>query len=391
MEKLWNSNYLKIWIGNFLIHISFSIVVPLLPLYLSENYAASKDTIGLVLAGYTVMALLIRPISGFLCDSFPRKMVLLVCNFFFLALFCGYLVSTSLTLFAVFRTLHGAPFGAATVAYSTVAIDVLPSSRRTEGIGYYGISNNLAMVIGPVLAIYLLELFHRDFTVLFYGSIVFAFAGLCLTASMKLPQKQLLIPKKILSLDRFFLKKAWPQALAMLCFSFSYGVVSTYVAIYVEENLQLPNGVGYFFSLFAFGLIISRLTGARALAKGRILFNASVGSIVALLGYVLFVTLHTPLGLYASAFILGLGNGHMYPAFQNMFVNLAEHNQRGTASSSILTAWDGGVGLGVLTGGFFAEYWGYEMAFWTAAFVNFIGVGYYFIRVRSHYLTYRLR
>ena len=87
MPKLWNSNYVKVWIGNFLIHFSFTLIVPLLPLYLSETFGANKQVIGLCLAGYTVMALLSRPFSGYIVDSFPRKVVLIVCNFLFFLLF----------------------------------------------------------------------------------------------------------------------------------------------------------------------------------------------------------------------------------------------------------------------------------------------------------------
>lgn len=187
-EKLWNANYIKIWIGNFLVHFSFTLIVPLLPLYLNETFGATKDTIGLVLAGYTVMALLVRPFSGYLVDSFPRKAVLLVCNFLFFALFAGYLVAGSITMFALFRTLHGAPFGATTVAASTTAIDVLPSSRRGEGIGYYGLSNNLATAIGPVVAIYVLQAFRGDFKALFWLSMLFSFAGLIIDASIRMPR-----------------------------------------------------------------------------------------------------------------------------------------------------------------------------------------------------------
>ena len=161
-DRLWNSNYLKIWTGNFLLNFSFTLIVPLLPLYLSERFGAANDTIGMALAGYTLVALMIRPFSGYVVDNCPRKAVLLVCNFFFFLLFFGYIVAGSLTMFTIFRTLHGAPFGATTVAASTVAIDVLPSSRRTEGIGYYGLSNNLATALGPVLAIYLLHAFSGN-------------------------------------------------------------------------------------------------------------------------------------------------------------------------------------------------------------------------------------
>lgn len=389
--KLWNPGYLKIWIGNFLIHFSFTLIVPLLPLYLSETFGANKQTIGLCLAGYTVMALIIRPFSGYVVDNFPRKTVLLICNFVFFSLFAGYLVAGSITLFTIFRTLHGAPFGATTVAASTVAIDVLPSERRAEGIGYYGLSNNLAMAIGPVVAIYLLQAFSGNFKALFWISLIFSFLGLVLDATIKLPKRDFVPEKKVISLDRFFLVKGWREALAMICYSFSYGIISTYVAIYGKEELGITSGTGLFFSLFAVGLIVSRLTGAKALRSNKVSRNAAIGVIVAACGFTIFALLHNAVGYYAAALVIGLGNGHMYPAFQNMFINLAPHSQRGTANSSILTSWDAGVGLGVLAGGLLSEHLGYHFAFWAAAAVNILGMAYYFIRVRSHFESEKLR
>ena len=98
-----------------MLYFSFMVLTPLLPLYLSEAFGADKDTIGLVLSGYAVTALLIRPFSGYFVDSFPRKTVLLLFYGLFALLFGGYLVAGSLLLFGVVRTLHGAPMGAATV------------------------------------------------------------------------------------------------------------------------------------------------------------------------------------------------------------------------------------------------------------------------------------
>ena len=158
LEKLWNSNYVKVWVANFMIFFSFMLLTPLLPLYLKDTFGADKQAIGIVLSGYTLFALLIRPFSGFFVDSFPRKVVLLICYGLFCVFFGGYLAAGSLLLFAIVRTLHGAPFGATTVANSTVAIDVLHPSRRAEGIGYYGLSNNIASAIAPALAIYILHL-----------------------------------------------------------------------------------------------------------------------------------------------------------------------------------------------------------------------------------------
>lgn len=389
--KLWNSNYLKIWFGNFLVHFSFTLIVPLLPLYLSETFGADRQTIGLCLAGYSVMALIVRPFSGYLVDTFPRKTVLIVCNFFFVALFAGYLAAGSLTMFTIFRTFHGAPFGSTTVATSTVAIDVLPSERRTEGIGYYGLSNNLAMAFGPILAIYLLQAFSNNFNALFWISLSVSLFGFILDATIKMPKKDYVSNKKKISLDRCLLLDGWREAADMMCYSFSFGILSTYVAIYGKEELGITGETGLFFSLLALGLIISRLTGAHALRNNQVSRNATIGVLTSVCGYFIFAAIHQPVGYYLAALIIGLGNGHMYPAFQNMFINLTTNDKRGTANSTILTSWDAGFGIGVLVGGFLAEHSGYHAAFWGAFAVNAIGVAYYFISTRNHFEQNKLR
>lgn len=390
-EKLWNSNYIKVWTGNFLLNFAFMLIVPLLPLYLSETFGTGKDTIGGVLAAYTVMVLLVRALSGYIVDSFPRKLVLMVCYTVFSLLFFGYLVAGSLLVFAIFRTLHGAPFGAATVAASTVAIDVLPSSRRGEGIGYYGLSNNLATALGPALAVYVLHAFDGNFQALFWMSVIVSLSGLVIDATIRLPGRETSPPRGVLSLDRFFLLPGWREALTLACFAFSYGVVSTYLAIYGKEELGITGGTGMFFTLFAVGLILSRLTGARSLRCNLVSRNAALGICTAAVGYLVFAALHSSVGYYLSAFIIGLGNGHMFPAFQTMFINLAPHNRRGTANSSVLSSWDAGVGLGVLLGGVLSEHLGYHWAFWVAFGVNVAGLVLYFVRTKAHFEAEKLR
>ncbi len=389
-HKLWNSNYIKTLLCNFMIYFSFMLLTPLLPIYLSESFGANKDVIGLVLSGYTLTALLIRPFSGYFVDSFPRKLVLLICFSLFAVLFGGYLVAGSLVVFAVVRTLHGAPYGATTVANSTVAIDVLHSSRRAEGIGYYGLSNNVATAIAPAVALAIYAACD-NFSVLFALSLVTALGGVAIAATIKMPEKEIVRNKAPMSLDRFILTRALLQGGNLGCFAFSYGVVSTYLAIYGKEELGIVGGSGLFFALLSVGLICSRLVGSRSLRDGKITRNACLGALISLVGYLLFAAFHNPFGYYTCALVVGLGNGHMYPAFQTMFINLAEHSQRGTANSTMLVSWDVGVGLGIVVGGALAEYWGYGAAFWGAWIVNLAGVVLLFAATRSHFLRHRLR
>lgn len=390
MEQLWNTNYCKVWTANFMIFFSFMVVTPLLPLYLADVFGADKDTIGLVLSGYTVTALLMRPFSGYLVDSFPRRVVLLSAYFLFFALFAGYLVATTLTLFCVVRTLHGGPMGAVTVANSTCAIDVLPPSRRAEGIGYYGLSNNLATSMAPTVGLFIYNS-YADYNLLFLVALAVALVGLTINSTVHFPEKEIVPNKSPLSLDRFFLVKGWRQGVCMVCIAFSYGVVSTYIAIYSKEELGITTGSGLWFAVLCAGLMLSRLIGARTLRRGKIVENASYGLLTSVFGYLLFAAVHNTWGYYGAALIVGLGNGHLWPALQTMFVNLARNNQRGTANSTLLTSWDVGIGLGIILGGIIAEHLGYHFAFLAAWLVNVVGVVFFFLYARGYYMRNKLR
>ena len=191
----------------------------------------------------------------------------------------------------------------------------------------------------------------------------------------------------------------------MVFFGFCFGVLSNYLAIYGKQELGITGGTGTWFMLCSIGLILSRLQGGKALRQGRLTHNAAEGMVISLIGYTLFIlmptlggsklfTLHSSLftfiGYYSSALLIGLGNGHMWPAFQNMMITIAHHNERGTANSTILISWDIGMGLGVLAGGAIAEITGYSAAFWTVAVMNAIGVALYFLKTQNFFLSRRI-
>lgn len=387
--RLWNREYIKVMTCNFLLFFAFYLLTPLLPLYLDEQFDADKDLIGLVLSGYVVATLLVRPFSGFVVDTFNRKRVLTLCFFAFFICFTGYIGAGTLLMFAIVRTMHGIPFGAATVANSTVAIDVLPSERRNEGLGYYGLSNNIAMAVAPSIGIYI---YHatQNFSLLFWISLALAFLGYFCSTRVALPNREKVPGKPKLSLDHFFLGRAWLLALNICFFGLCWGVMSNYVAIYGKQELGITDGTGFFFMILSGGLVLSRLFGAKSLRAGKMTRNASVGVCLSMIGYGLFAFVVTPWSYYLSALLIGLGNGQMYPAFLNMFVKVARHDQRGTANSSILISWDLGMGIGILLGGFIAEAAGFSAAFHVVAGMQFAGMLIFLLFTRSFFERRRL-
>ena len=404
MDRLWNRNYCKVMTANFSLFFAFYVLTPLLPLYLSEHFGATKDVIGLVLSGYTITALLFRPFSGYVVDSFPRKTVLMISFGLFSIFFAGYLAASTLLLFMIVRTLHGGPFGMLTTANATAAIDVLPSSRRTEGIGYYGLSNNLAMALAPTIGIFIYQL-TSSFEFLFWLALIVACLGWLVDSTVTFSEKEIVRNKSKISWDRFFLVRGWLIGVNMVAFGFSFGVLSNYLAIYGKEVMGIMGGTGTYFMLCSVGLMLSRLQGSKALRKGRVTHNAASGMVISLVGYTIFIALPTlanllpltsnpsPLtliGYYGSAILIGLGNGHMWPAFQNMTINVAHNNQRGTANSTILISWDIGMGLGILVGGIVSELLGYGAAFWTVVLVNALGVACFFLATKTFFLKRNL-
>ena len=176
----------------------------------------------------------------------------------------------------------------------------------------------------------------------------------------------------------------------MAFFGFCFGVISNYLAIYSKEEMGITGGTGTWFLLVSLGLVASRLQGARALREGKLIQNAAEGTLLSTVAYTLFVLFPNEIGYYSSAILLGLGNGHLWPAFQNMIISMAHHNERGTANSTLLISWDVGIGVGVVAGGFIAEHVSYAAAFWCVAVAQIVGTLLFFLFTRAFYNKYKL-
>lgn len=363
--KLFNRNFLLVLAGNFLLFFAFFTILPVLPLYMQQEYGASHTQIGVVLSLYTITALLIRPFAGFMLDSFARRPMQLLFYGAFTLLFCTYIIPGNIVTFAVIRALHGFIFGFITVANSTIAIDVLHTSRRNEGIGYYGISNNLGMALGPTISFTTYN-FFGSYEALFLCAFIACAVGFVMVLMVQMPKRTIAsktIKTSPISLDRFFLIKGIHESITFMLLSFSYGILSTYLAVYARDEVGIENSTGPFFMLMALGLISARISNGPHLRKGRVIQLITTGMVGLFIGYAMFIFLSAPIAFYASAFVLGFSYGMICPPVQTMFVNLAPNERRSTANSTYLTSWDVGVGIGVVAGGAIADLHSYRAAY----------------------------
>lgn len=396
-DRLITPGYCFILAANFLLYFGFWLLIPVLPFYLSEVFSAGNSTIGIILSCYTVAALCIRPFSGYFLDSFARKPLYLLAYFVFTTMFAGYIIAGTLTLFILFRILHGVSFGMVTVAGNTVVIDIMPSSRRGEGLGYYGLSNNIAMAVGPMSGLFLHDA-GMSFTTIFCCSLCSCLTGLGCASLVKTPYKPP-VKREPISLDRFILLKGIPAGISLLLLSIPYGMTTNYVAMYAKE-IGISVTTGFFFTFMAAGMAISRIFSGKLVDKGKVTQVISAGLYIVVLSFFLLSACvyiirwnaaACSILFFLIALLLGVGFGIMFPAYNTLFVNLAPNNQRGTATSTYLTSWDVGIGIGMLAGGYIADISTFDKAYLFGACLTILSTLYFHRNVSPHYHKNKLR
>lgn len=397
---LWTRNFIAACAANFLLFFAFYLLLPILPLYLMDVFQSPKSIVGAILSCYTVAALFIRPFSGYLLDTFQRKPIFLFAFITFTCIFGGYAAVSVLWMFIILRALHGLTFGLVTTASNTVVVDILPSQRRGEGLGFFGVANNIAMAIGPMTGLFLVN--HYPYTHLFYLAMGIGLIGCIVAACIQVPQK-VIVPtdsRPLHSYDRFLLVKGIPAGICLLLHAIPYGVMTSFIAVYGKE-LGITSGLGAFFSCMAIGLIGTRLFAGRLVDRGWLTQVITVGCSITSLSYFSLSGLKllhtvapdciTPL-FFTLAIFIGIGYGLLFPAFNTLFVNLAPHNRRATASSTYLTSWDIGIGIGLTLGGCLADTaGGLSLSFCAGATTALIGLVLFVRWAAPHFLKNKLR
>ncbi len=380
-EKLWTKDFITAAFANFLIASSFHLLMPTIPIYLSEQLNIAPSQIGIILSSYSLALLLIRPFCGYWVDVYSRKPLYLLGVSFFVFMFTGYYFAVTVAAFIVLRFAHGLFWGLTTVSSNTVAIDIVPSSRRAEGIGYFGVMMNIAMAIAPFIAVEIYNSF--GFEILVSVALGMGIFAIIAVTQIKIPKRVRIDKTPPISLDRFILIKGLPVFFNQLFISFGWGTLIAYAVLYGKQ-IELENA-GIFFLFLASGIVLSRITSGRLVDKGHIHGVIMVAMIIIVAGFVSFANVQSIHLYIIAAFILGMGYGTLLPALQTIYINMAPHSQRGTANSTYLTGFDVGIGLGMLSGASIADQIGYSALYLITAGLSLIALFIYWFSSRKVY------
>jgi MFS family permease len=357
-NQLWNRNFTLLTFSNFFMCSAYYSLISTLPVYISTELHSPKSVVGLVLASYIVAAVLIRPFTGFGLDKYGRKKIFLLALLFYALVFNGYIFAWTVFVMILVRFTHGLTWGMTTTSNSTIAIDIIPSNKRGEGMGYFGISTTLGMALGPVIGSFILQ--HSGYNAMFIAGLLISLVSMAMAASMRFPE---MIPSKSMELkfSTLFETTSFLPSLNLLLIMITYGGLISFVALYGRElGIHNPSG---FFLIYATGIIGARFTSGKFFDRHGPKMILLVCISLLIIGFPFLALIQNSFGFYGAAVILGFGNGVVFPTFQAMTNNMVPSNRRGAANSTIFTSVDIGMGLGMIIVGSIAQQFSISTAF----------------------------
>jgi MFS family permease len=378
---VWNKDFILLVLSNFLMYITYYAVLSALPIYLVTDLHATKSQVGFVVGAYTIASVLVRPFSGFALDRFGRRTIFLLALVVYSFLFAGYLVAISIASILMLRFAQGLTWGFTTVSGSTIAVDLIPKSKRGEGVGYFALSTTLGMSVGPIIGLFVCH--QWGYIAMFVSGLFISIASLACASAVHL-RKRFLVGKRIqLKLDSLFDKKSIRPSLNVLITMMPYGGLLSFIALYGRE-LGIQN-TSLFFLIFSIGIGAARLTSGKVFDKSGPRKLLTFCMILLLIGFPLLAMAKNAILFYISAIIIGFGNGVVFPTFHAMVNNLADARHRGAANSTLYTAVDIGMGFGMIMAGLIAQHISISAIFAISAFVCALGLIFFRLIVLKFY------
>ncbi|MCC3649536.1 MAG: MFS transporter [Bacillota bacterium] len=355
-ETLWTKSFIMLMVGNLFVFMSFQMLIPTLPPYI-KSIGATGLEIGLVTALFSIGAVLSRPFIGFMLEYKARKQLVLIGAAALLAITIIYPLSSVVMIFLLFRFIHGLAWGWSTTVNGTAAVDVVPNSRLGEGMGYYGLSVTIGMIIAPSLGIYLYQI--TSFTNLIFISSVLGVIAIVLLAIVRYETPEAVMKTRKEDLKFSYLgslveKSSWFPAFITILVTFGYGSIVTFIVIFGEER-----GIDQIFLFYLFNAIMASLSRPVA---GKWFDQRGPMGLVLLCTFLTFIGMwvlsfaHSNLFIIISGILFGIGFGSLIPTLQSWTLSMTPSNRRGVANGMFFSSIDLGIGLSGLVFGVLAQF-----------------------------------
>ena len=357
-EPIWTKPFISLFSTNFSIFIIFYGLVTVLPLYATDVLERSDEDAGLLMTIFLISAIIMRPFTGKLLDLAGKRKMLWISLFLYLICTVMYYFIEPFSILLILRFVQGIWFSIATTASGSLAADNIPPSRRGAGLGYFTMSTNLAVVVGPFIALTIVQYFSYD--IFFIAMSLLLLIG-ALTALSIPPEKQPAVPpvRAKMTLNDLFEKKSLPIALIGSLVAFSYASILSYLSIYSQQK-DLLYLTSSFFAVFAIVMLVSRPFTGRIFDEKGPRYIIIPGLVFFMFGLILLAYMDSPFTFLLSGAFIGLGYGAIVPSFQTLAIQSTTHERSGYATATFFTLFDTGIAIGSFILGIVASKLGYQ-------------------------------
>lgn len=378
-EKIWNRRFILLFITNLLVLAAFYASIPIIPVYCAE-IGITGSKVGIVLTAMSVATILFRPIAGYLLDNFNRYKVYIL----FLAMFClsfpAFILFPAFGALIVVRLYMGAVYSVCASATMTLASDVLPIAKITEGISRFAFTISIGMAVGPYVGIQVQNNMSSkaSFLTVFGITVVALICVLC--CKIDYPK----IQRKKFSIKESIYRPALPFMFNMMFLMIPYGAVIAYCSILAQEK-GLMAWLPYFYITLVAGMLASKLSTQKMIDAGKHRVLVYISLLILVVTMISFIWLETGVHLLLAGFFFGIGYGILQPLFQAFVTGTTPAPQRGLANATYMLSYDIGIGIGSLLMGFLQESIGLSKGFALTAIAYVVGGIVYIAYVDKYY------
>ena len=369
-EPIWTRPFISLFVTNISVFIVFYGLVTTLPLYAIGVLNRTDEEAGLLMTIFLLSAIVVRPFTGKVLDVAGKRKMLWIALVFYLVCTALYYFIKPFEVLLVLRFVQGIWFSIVTTAALSIAADIVPIRRRGAGLGYFNMSTNLAVVLGPLIALYVIQSYSFD--VLFIVMSILMVVGVLtsISAPVGIVTEKSLVKNK-LKIGDLFEKGALPVAILGSLIAFSYASVLSYLSIYAQEK-ELLAMASTFFLVFAAVMLLTRpFTGKLFDEKGP-KYVIIPGFISFAIGLVLLANMDTAVAFLVAGAFVGFGYGALIPSFQTLAVQSTKHERSGYATATFFTFFDTGIAIGSYVLGLIAIHFGYQSVYLMSGAMVFV-------------------
>ncbi|TWT24756.1 MFS transporter [Planomicrobium sp. CPCC 101110] len=374
---IWTKSFINISISTFFIFAVFYALLTLVPIYVldPEGLDGTAAESGFAVSIFLVSAIIMRFFAGLILEKFGKRKILAFSVLMFAVSTLLYIFAAELPALLMLRFFHGIWFSLVTTVAGAIAADLVPPERRGEGLGYYGIAMNLAVVAGPFLALTLQP--HVAYRTIFLIFGIIMAVGFFCALSVRAEEKPVVkSEKRKLAFSDFIEIKSLPVASVGFLISFVYASIITFISVYAE-SLGLLQTASFFFVVYAVAMLLVRPFTGR-------LFDMRGPDIVIIPSCIIFAVgllalsfTHSWWMLLLSGALVGLGYGTLLPSFQTLAIQAADKHRSGYATGTFFALFDSGMAVGAVSLGVLAGLMGYSNLYLALA-VALIAIIFYY-------------